>query len=341
MAGEAGNTPTVPDGRTVAEARVRSREGREGHLRTAEQRVQAADARVESARQRVAAAEARGADARASLPELEARRRAAGEDLATAPAARRAEADLARRRAAHELNEARKTVGRARAEAARAGEDLQRTLSEASAAHGEHAAMRATHNEIAQIDAERSRILAQYGWITPPTSHPDHARIRALDAQIEGLRARMRQQVTLAENLATWRTHEGFVSASLREQNQGTVVAEQVRLEVTLSDGRRVLIVPDNLVQTGPDTFRIVDAKFSESASIARHGSTPGYTRGQTLAYPEIANGDIRSVRVVSENSANKIGLSDGDDIQLDTHIEIHTNNPDGSVRVMPYAPPP
>jgi hypothetical protein len=46
-------------------------------------------------------------------------------------------------------------------------------------------------------------------------------------------------------------------------------------------------------------------------------------------------------VRVVSENSANKIGLSDGDDIQLDTHIEIHTNNPDGSVRVMPYAPPP
>jgi hypothetical protein len=341
MAGEAGNTPTVPDGRTVAEARVRSREGREGHLRTAEQRVQAADARVESARQRVAAAEARGADARASLPELEARRRAAGEDLATAPAARRAEADLARRRAAHELNEARKTVGRARAEAARAGEDLQRTLSEASAAHGEHAAMRATHNEIARIDAERSRILAQYGWITPPTSYPDHARIRALDAQIEGLRARMRQQVTLAENLATWRTHEGFVSASLREQNPGTVVAEQVRLEVTLSNGRRVLIVPDNLVQTGPDTFRIVDAKFSESASIARHGSTPGYTRGQTLAYPEIANGDIRSVRVVSENSANKIGLSDGDDIQLDTHIEIHTNNPDGSVRVMPYAPPP
>jgi hypothetical protein len=341
MAGDVSSTPMVPGGRTVAEARVRSREGREAHLRTAEERVQAADARADSARQRVAAAEARGAEARASLPELEARRRAAGEDVATAPAAGRAEADLARRRAAHELNEARKTVGRARAEAARAREDLHRALSEASAARGEHAAMRATHDEIARIDAERGRILAQHGWMTPPTSHPDHARLTALDTQIDGLRARMRQQVTLAENLATWRTHEGFVSASLRVENPGALVAEQVRLVVTLSDGRRVLIIPDNLIRTDEGTFRIVDAKFSESASIARDGSTPGYTVGQSLAYAEIARGEIGPVSVAGETSASKIRLSDGSELVLEPEIEIHTNNPDGSVRVVPYVPPP
>ena len=114
-----------------------------------------------------------------------------------------------------------------------------------------------------------------------------------------------------------------------------------MRLLVTLSDGRRVLIIPDNLIRTDEGTFRIVDAKFSESASIAREGSTPGYTVGQSLAYAEIARGEIGPVSVAGETSASKIRLSDGSELVLEPEIEIHTNNPDGSVRVVPYVPPP
>lgn len=339
MAGEIPRVGARPG--TVAEARVRTAESREAHLRNAEQRVQAAEQRADAARLRAEAAETRAAAAREALPDLEARRRAAGEDYATAPAAQREQADHARRSAARDLNRTRKEAGRAREEAARAREEQRVANAEAISARETLDRMRATHEEIARLEAERGEIFARHGNYTPLTSHPDYWAIQALDAQIERYRADLRQQVAVAEGLLTWRTHEDFVFSSLRAENPGTIVAEQVRLEITLKDGSRVLIIPDNLVQTGPDSFRIVDAKFSETAGIATRGERPGYTEGQKQTYPQIARGDIRSARVVSENSARSIGMSNGDQIQLEPDIEIHTNNPDGTIRVLPYSPPP
>jgi hypothetical protein len=316
--------PREIDRKLAGEVNVQTPQGREDHLRGAGERLDAARSRAEAAQSRIDSARAR-------LPDLEARRAAAGEDYRTAPSAERAGKDLERRRLAHELAQARKEIGRAR-------EELRLARAEAEGAQATLSQLQDLNARIARLDADIARIHEAHGNLEPISSHPDHASLGRLREERALLKREMRQHIAIAEGLLDWRMHEDAVADGLRQANPGRRVVEQAYLEITLRDGSSVQIRPDALVEMPDGRFRIVDAKFSETAAIA-DGANASYTQGQRRAYPEIAKGEIIRARVSTESSADQLGLDAGEEIDLDRRIEIHTNRRDGTICVLPYKP--
>ena len=138
-----------------------------------------------------------------------------------------------------------------------------------------------------------------------------------------------------------WDLHEGAVHTELsnRFPDPETRLGQQVTFDVTLSDGRQVTIRADSVVVHPDGSIQIIDAKHQVNSEIANGLSDPSssLTPNQSLAYPEIQNGDIQSIVPRGDNAVN-LELPVGTDVSGNLGpIEIHTNGSDGSV--VPFSP--
>ncbi|MEO6539520.1 MAG: hypothetical protein ABIN74_00965, partial [Ferruginibacter sp.] len=132
-----------------------------------------------------------------------------------------------------------------------------------------------------------------------------------------------------------WQAHETKVDAELRAKNPGTPIRKQGGIEVTLSNGTKVEIHPDNVIKNPDGTFKLVDAKHQMDGLIASGQKQKGpFTDNQKLAYPEIANGKAKATAAYD---MPEIGVRKGDVMDLSPDIRIHTNDTSGNIVDLPY----
>jgi hypothetical protein len=132
-----------------------------------------------------------------------------------------------------------------------------------------------------------------------------------------------------------WQAHETKVDAELRAKNPGSPVRKQGGIEVTLSNGTKVEIHPDNVIKNPDGTYQLVDAKHQMDGLIASGQKPKGpFTDNQKLAYPEIANGNATATAAYD---MPEIGVKKGDVMDLSPDIRIHTNDTSGNIVDLPF----
>jgi RHS repeat-associated protein len=89
----------------------------------------------------------------------------------------------------------------------------------------------------------------------------------------------------LVHNSYAWEEHQERVAQSLKADNPGAVIEEQIKLRVTGPNGWKARIQPDNLMRTA-NGWEINEAKFSDGAKLASPDAPLGgaLTGGQKTA---------------------------------------------------------
>jgi len=130
----------------------------------------------------------------------------------------------------------------------------------------------------------------------------------------------------------TWQEHQSLVGQSLRANDPGAQIYDEINLRVTGPDGWTVKIRPDYLRQT-PMGWEINDAKFSQTSNLADPGtSLLAHLRGrQATAFPWVANGQTTSVVPFGKNAWNA-GFVPDRPITISPNVQIHVNGPNGVV---------
>jgi RHS repeat-associated protein len=136
----------------------------------------------------------------------------------------------------------------------------------------------------------------------------------------------------LVHNAYAWEEHQERVAQSLKADNPGAVIQEQIKLRVTGPNGLKARIQPDNLMRT-PNGWEINEAKFGEGAKLAAPDAplAGALTGPQKTAFPWIANGQAQQVVPYGQN-ALKAGFAPGRPITVSPNIRIHVNGSNGIV---------
>jgi hypothetical protein len=182
---------------------------------------------------------------------------------------------------------------------------------------------------IAEMMAGYEEEGARYGDLEP--EEPEVPELRP------GQEVGQPAKASTADSALEWQDHQDNVTAALEKNNPGATVGEQVTLDVTNNaTGQTVTIRIDNTVSTGPNTFQLVDAKYSavDDLTTASLGGT--LTPNQSDAYEWIGRGD--SVTVMPRGAqAAEAGMQVGVAIQVEPSVQIHVNGPNGSIVVRKY----
>ena len=128
----------------------------------------------------------------------------------------------------------------------------------------------------------------------------------------------------------TWQQHEVNVTQNLRAASPTAAVGEQVTLDVTNNTtGQAVRIRIDNTVATGPNTFQLVDAKFSSVRDLTTANLDSTVTANQTTAYGWIRNGENLTVTPAGPR-AIAAGMTPGAPISIAPTVQVYVNTPTG-----------
>jgi RHS repeat-associated protein len=132
---------------------------------------------------------------------------------------------------------------------------------------------------------------------------------------------------------SSWVEQQVNVARTLRQTNAPGTVFDQIGLRVkNLLNGLTRKVTPDNLVKLPNGKYKIHSAKFSEKDEILN----PGYDLMKTLTqrqkdvYPWVRDGVPIEVKVFGESAA-RLGLLDGQTIQLEVGVTVHAGTPNGT----------
>lgn len=125
------------------------------------------------------------------------------------------------------------------------------------------------------------------------------------------------------------------MTGDLVNSNPGRNIAVGCSLDVTnMATGQTVRTIPDNLLEVGPRTYEIVEAKFSRVNNLTKASRATiraAATTPQRTVFDWISTG--QPIRIVpAGNRAAQAGLPVGGTITISPNIRIGVNNPNGGV---------